>query len=277
MPPLEPDPGGTALFSPADLEQITTTTFVEQIFYRAEVESTNDVALTFGRDPTHGSGTTMILADRQSAGRGRGTNRWWSGPGALTFSLLLDAGWLSLPKRWWPKISLTAGLAVCEALTPIAGDNRLAVKWPNDVYLNGRKVSGILAEAIHGEQGRIVLGFGINVNNAIERAPPELRQTAIALCDICHVQVNALQVLQAILRQLAEQLNRLRVGDGDLREPWRRRCMLTGKTVQVSDHSQQFEGRCLGIDDDGALVLESESGRHRCLTGTVKSVDDAVG
>src|SRR5438034_451345 len=102
------------------------------------------------------------------AGRGRGTNRWWSADGALTFSLVLEAPQERLPMSRWPQVALVAGVAVCEALERMAPRAEMRVKWPNDVYLAGRKICGILSESVPARRDRIVVGIGVNVNNRVQ-------------------------------------------------------------------------------------------------------------
>ena len=120
----------------------------------------------------------IVVAEQQTAGRGRGQNRWAAAPGALTFSLLLDAPQTST-LAW---ASLGAAVAVAEALEKTARDLGSAVetqlKWPNDVLCAQRKLCGILLETT---ASRWIVGVGINVNNPV---PPELAASAIALREV---------------------------------------------------------------------------------------------
>src|SRR5207247_1705002 len=111
------------------------------------------------------------LTERQTAGRGRGSNRWWTADGALTFSLVLEAPPDRLPPSRWPQVALVAGIAVCEALQTPAPRAALRVKWPNDVYLADGKICGILSESIPGWRDRLVVGIGVNVNNRVKSGP----------------------------------------------------------------------------------------------------------
>jgi BirA family transcriptional regulator, biotin operon repressor / biotin---[acetyl-CoA-carboxylase] ligase len=105
---------GFTKFTETDLPRIASETFVADVVHLPEVSSTNDLAMnkvTSGERPM----PHLVLADRQTAGRGRGGSRWWSQPGGLTFSLILEMNPVALPKQRWPQISLAVGLAVCRA------------------------------------------------------------------------------------------------------------------------------------------------------------------
>lgn len=97
------------------LERVQAETFVEYIEFHERISSTNDRALQLAGELV-GARPLLVIANHQSGGRGRGKNQWWASPGSLTFSLVLDAAAVSLPPRSWPLVSLTVGLAVCEAL-----------------------------------------------------------------------------------------------------------------------------------------------------------------
>jgi BirA family transcriptional regulator, biotin operon repressor / biotin---[acetyl-CoA-carboxylase] ligase len=251
---------------PFDLTRLYETGCLERIEHHAELGSTNDQALALAaRDDLELP--LLVLAERQTAGRGRGTNRWWAVDGALTFSLVVapDA---RLPAAHWPRLSLAAGLAICQALECFAPQALFQVKWPNDVYAEGRKIAGILIESPAQSRGRLVIGIGVNVNNSLAAAPDDMRSLATALCDIDHRQRDLTSVLAAILTQLVGQL--AAAGQmASIASGWQERCLLTGNTVQVQSGGETIIGRCLGIDEQGALLLQTESGRRSIVSGTV--------
>lgn len=257
------------IFSPRDLERVVTETFVGQVDYHTELASTNNRGLELAREQGEIPIATLVLTERQTAGRGRGKNRWWSGQGGLVFSVLVDCGALKLPASRWPTISLTTGLAVCDAIEKTIEVCDAKLKWPNDVYLRGCKACGILVEAPDSRRARVIIGIGINVNNIAALAPLELRGHAISLSDIAQQTVEPTDVLIQVLRQLAERLASLARGTQDLRRDWQARCLLTGQSVEIDLDTRHLIGVCHGIDDDGALVLETEFGIERCLSGTV--------
>ena len=271
-----------------DADRLKAETFVAHVEIHEELASTNDRALELATDsdlPLPG----LVVAHRQVQGRGRGSNVWWSSTGALTCSLLLELPADQLPTSRWPEMSLTVGSSVCAALSRRFPGEDVRLKWPNDVYLRGAKLCGILIEVAHvagqverphtgtrrspdeRRPARIVIGVGLNVNNSIQQAPEEIRSRAVALCDVGGPQ-RIEDVLVDVLREFAEQLNGLRRDPASIRAIWRRFDLLSGRTVSIDESSQnRVTGTCLGIDDDGALLLQTDSGPRRCYAGVVHS------
>lgn len=183
----------------------------------------------------------MIVADHQTAGRGRAGRSWLDVPGAmLMFSALLR----DVPPDRAALVSLRAGVAVARA---IGNDARL--KWPNDVRLGGRKVCGILGEL---SSGYVVVGIGLNVGHAQGDLPDDLEATSIRIAtgdtprrdDLC----------AAILRELDGVLDE----DGWL-DDYRKRCETIGSRVRVELTDGTFEGTAEAVRDDGALVVDGRA------------------
>ncbi len=259
-----------ALHSIVDPFRVERETFVAEAEVHAELASTNDRALHLAQTATRLP--RLVVALRQTAGRGRGANRWWADEGALTFSLLLDVP--RLPLERWPQISLTVGGAVCEAVAALIPAADVRLKWPNDVYVNGRKACGILVEVPPAPvTGRIVIGIGLNVNNSVSGAPAEIRARATSLRDVGGTSLNLTDVLVAVLRGVDSDLASLDAGDPDLAARWRRLCLLSGRSVALHDGARSIAGTCLGIDDDGALLLQTEAGPRRFLGGVVEAFE----
>jgi BirA family biotin operon repressor/biotin-[acetyl-CoA-carboxylase] ligase len=257
---------------PFDLDRIRSSGLVREVEFHAEIDSTNDRATEQARLPQLDC-PYLVLAARQSAGRGRGSNRWWSAPGALTFSLVLDARQSGLPPERWPQIALAAGGAVCEAIEQSIPDAAVGLKWPNDVYLAGKKACGILVEAPAGGTGRLLVGTGVNVNNSLASAPPELTQIATSMIDVAGRPFDLTDVLLAILARFGDWRSHLVNNERGLFERWRTRCLLTGKRVCLNTGSRQVTGLCRGIDDAGLLVLSTPDGTERYLSGTIVSFE----
>jgi len=166
-----------------DSARIVRESFVQQVRYHETIDSTNDDALEFCRNnpcPV----PLLVVTSRQTAGRGRSSNQWWSTTGALTCSLVIRPDDFGIAEREWPKASLTTGLSICLALDTLAGEQEVSLKWPNDVWMNRRKICGILIE-VGGRRPAptLVIGIGINVNNSFSGAPDELREIATSLVD----------------------------------------------------------------------------------------------
>jgi BirA family biotin operon repressor/biotin-[acetyl-CoA-carboxylase] ligase len=201
---------------------------------------------------------TAVVAETQTAGRGRRGRVWRDDPGAsLLCSVILRS---TLPPARVPTLSLAAGVAVAEALASAAGvDARL--KWPNDVLLGERKVAGILLER-HGEA--LVLGIGVNV--AQPAFPPELAARATSLA-LAGASVDREVILSTVLDRVRRWRDRLeRDGFDAVRERWTGLAAMLGTTVSVDG----VAGVARGLDDDGALLIETDGGTVRVLSGDVQ-------
>ncbi len=257
-----------------DLDRVRAETFVDEIEFRAELPSTNDLALELARNEDARL-PLLVLAERQTCGRGRGANRWWSADGALTFSLVLDAKSLTQSPERLPQISLTTALAVCEGLQQLEPTLGAGLKWPNDVYVQGRKICGILIEVPSRPKGRLVIGVGVNVNNSLADAPEDLRDTATSLRDVTGTNSDLSEVLIAILRAFSGHLEQL-AGGLSLSEEWEKRSILTGCAVRLAAGREEIRGVCLGIEEDGALLLETDQGVQRFFTGVIVQFEHFV-
>lgn len=256
-----------------DVDRILRETFVAEVVYHETVDSTNNAALEHCRGDKVRS-PFLVLTSRQTSGRGRGKNLWWSPGGSLTFSLAIDAEGFGLPAELWPKASLTTGLSVCLAIESLlAGDeSKVALKWPNDVHLQGRKLCGILIEVGPRSSGMLVIGIGVNVNNSFVEEPCELKSKATSLLDATGRRFNQTDVLTAVLKEIERQLSRLASADPGLAADWQTRCALRGRTVEVDTGKRRATGICLGIDEDGALVLSTNNGPKQIFGGTVTGI-----
>ncbi|MEX0938949.1 MAG: biotin--[acetyl-CoA-carboxylase] ligase [Pirellulales bacterium] len=257
-----------------DLDRIVRESFIQQVAYHRTVPSTNSAAMELCRQGAFVS-PQLVLASQQTAGRGRGANVWWSAPGSLTFSVLLRPAEFRLPQSLWPKMSLTMGLSVCHAVDELLREVpgvQAGLKWPNDVYLDGRKVCGVLVEVGPRPSESLVIGIGLNVNNSFSDAPAEIQSRAIALADRAGQPLDMTHVLVTVLRQIEQHLTLLADGSPDLADAWQARCALRGKTVEIQSGTRTTTGVCQGIDEEGALVLLTESGPARVFGGVVAQV-----
>ena len=139
-----------------DLERIRQAAGVLSLEYHPHLPSTNTRALAWAEEDSL-TLPALVLTDMQTAGRGRGDHRWWASPGALTFSLVVP-GLADREGTPWSRIALTAGLAVGHALQQLQPGLPVGLKWPNDVYVSGRKICGILVEVPPRRSDRLVVG-----------------------------------------------------------------------------------------------------------------------
>jgi BirA family biotin operon repressor/biotin-[acetyl-CoA-carboxylase] ligase len=268
-----------------DIERVRRDTFVADVEFHPEVDSTNSRAAIVAAKPNLVT-PLLVLAERQTAGRGRGTNVWWSAPGSLTFSLLFDAATIGVPIDRWPQVSLAVALAIRQTIAELLPREVVQVKWPNDVFLNARKVAGILVEVPPVRPQKLVVGIGVNVNNSFAAAPPELHSIATSLIDaaqsaqlkITNYQLpisdsfDLTEILVGLLQGIDRELPQLKHATPNLTARWRPHCFLQGRTVQVTSGPTTHVGVCEGIDDTGALILHSETGVNCLLSGVVTSI-----
>ncbi|WP_374498173.1 biotin--[acetyl-CoA-carboxylase] ligase [Vogesella indigofera] len=226
-----------------------------------EIDSSNTQLTTrAAQGAPHG---LVLAAERQTAGRGRLGRRWQMRLGAgLTFSLLwrFDRGLSGLAG-----LSLVVGIAIVRALREFGVP--VALKWPNDVLLDGRKLAGILIELSGDALGpaAVVIGIGLNV-----AAPGEVDQPVANLADAgCKVGRNAL--LAALLNQLAKVLSQFdRDGFAAFRDEWHQLAAFIGQPVRLSfSHGEPADGVAVGVDDSGALLVDGAAGRRVFHVGEV--------
>lgn len=258
---------------PIDLQRVQQATFIQGLSYHQQLPSTNSHAMQLAAAPSQTP--LLVLAESQTAGRGRGDNQWWSADGGLTFSLLVDRPAFSL--RQTLLVSLATGLAICEGLQNPVPTAAVGLKWPNDVHLAGRKVCGILVERAAANAGCFVLGIGVNVNNPSAKAPAAVARRAISLAEYTGESCDRTAVLIELLQAVEASLAALEADPGGTLAKWRTYCLLTDKQVCVQQGLQQGQrrvvGRCCGIDDQGALVVQDERQLHRCVSGTVRLLE----
>ena len=207
-------------------------------------DSTNERARALAASGApHG---TLVTADEQHAGRGRQGRAWTAPPtSAVLMSVVLRELSETLP--------LAAAVAVSEAV-PL----ETQIKWPNDVWIDGRKVAGILVEG-RPQEGWAVLGIGLNVTT--EEFPPELHATSLRLAG---ADLSREAALAALLDALRLWLPRPR---SQVLAAWRSRDALLGRTVRWSNGSN--EGVAAGVDSSGALIVETRNGRVTLDAGEV--------
>ena len=223
-----------------------------------QVSSTNDVAARAAHSRANEG--LVVLADSQSAGRGRRGNTWTAPAGSSVLMSILLFPDRPLDDPTW----LTALGAVATADVVASVTCRPAqIKWPNDVRVDGRKVAGILVERNAGS----ILGIGINVNLTVDEFPPELRQTAVSLRIVRGERLDRSE----IARDLIEHIDRLYEegrarGPGALSARWRDRLEAMGRHVQIQALDGDIEGRLVDADLTTGLRLAHPDGSTRGIT-----------
>lgn len=227
------------------------------------VSSTNDRLRVLAREGARPF--TTVIAEEQTGGRGRSGRSWWSPHGSgLWLSVLLEGEAEGAP----PLTPIVVGVAVARAVAATAPDLSPRIRWPNDVLVGGRKVCGILCEGVTG--GRVIAGVGINVSQAPDDFPADLRGRAGSLEAAAGTSVSRPRLAGALLEALGDLFRdgpprRL---DGGLGSEVEALDALRGVRVEAG---VGVSGRVLGIAPDGALIVEDRQGRrNRILAGSVR-------
>jgi BirA family biotin operon repressor/biotin-[acetyl-CoA-carboxylase] ligase len=235
--------------------------------------STNDIARQWAVDGAPAG--SVVIAEEQTAGRGR-FGRSWSAPAgsALLVSVIVrpDAS-----SSYLPRLTMVGAVSMAEVLAELT-PGQVSLKWPNDVLLNGRKVAGVLPEAIwEGERlSAVVLGIGLNVR--VDFAGTPLVNRAISVEAVTGTTVDRAALLAALLGRVDHWSARL--GDPALSGTWRGWLSTLGQRVAAS-HADRQTGRIIGlaldVEADGALLLRTDDGLvHRVVAGEVTLADDQV-
>lgn len=214
---------------------------------------------------------TALIAEEQTAGRGRRERRWTAPPGAAILCSLVCRPPLR-PDDLFP-LSAVVSLGLCRAVEQSTG-LRPAVKWPNDLLLDGRKVAGILtvARLAGGALDHAVVGFGLNVNVPPERLPEATENApgATSLAIALGRPVDRLALLAALLTAIDDAYDRLHLGERDaINADWRALLVGLGEAVRVQIDGGLVEGRFVDVEHNGALVLGTAGGTQRLLVGDV--------
>ncbi|MEE9911420.1 MAG: biotin--[acetyl-CoA-carboxylase] ligase [Deltaproteobacteria bacterium] len=223
------------------------------LYYYEEIGSTNDEAFRIGM--TGAPEGTALVANSQSAGRGRMQRVWHSPAGANIYTSIILRPAFETARA--PQISIAAGVAAAETLSDYCPD-RVHLKWPNDVLIGGKKVCGILAHMkMAGDAiDFVVVGTGINVNLDREQFPPDIRKIATSLAMETGREISRLQVIIRLYENMAKWYRELALnGFGAVREKWLALSPMIGQPVSVLYGEEVVSGKALGLDDDGSLIL----------------------
>jgi BirA family biotin operon repressor/biotin-[acetyl-CoA-carboxylase] ligase len=236
------------------------TLFGSNVRYYPVTGSTNVEAHTLARGGAPEG--TLVLAEEQTAGRGRRGRSWVAPAGSsLLFSLLFRPG---LPPDRAQYLTMLCSLAILDAVTPLTG-TPIQLKWPNDLVSGTRKLAGILTEvsAAGSRLDYVIVGIGLNVNWRPETAP-ELQDIATGLSLLAGHSLDRLPLLVDILRGVEARYRRLQAGESPQLE-WARRLATLGKPVTVQTATGDVSGFAESVDETGALIVRTSDGRSVSL------------
>ncbi|MBN1366782.1 MAG: biotin--[acetyl-CoA-carboxylase] ligase [Dehalococcoidales bacterium] len=233
-------------------KNLSTHIVGRNILYFPSVTSTNDVAKEIARKQVIEG--TVVIADEQTAGKGRLNRTWTSPEGVIAYSAILNPSVAQLPL-----MIMIASLSVVHAIRNITGI-KARIKWPNDVQIDGKKVCGILIEnSLRG--GKVeysVIGIGINANvNTVEY--PEIAETATSLSFISGREIPKVDLIQGLMIEL-DKLYLSMHNSKSIFEEWRDNLVTIGQYVRAVSGDTVYEGTAESVKPDGSLLIKQAGG-----------------
>jgi BirA family biotin operon repressor/biotin-[acetyl-CoA-carboxylase] ligase len=249
--------------SPAAITDNLDTRFIgRKVICYLKLTSTNDIAKRRAQQGSREG--TVIVAEEQTAGRGRIKRAWLSPKGSIALSIILR------PKlAYLPSLIMVASLAVAHSIEQVTG-LKAQIKWPNDVLVNDKKVCGILIESdVKGDSvDYAIIGIGVNVN----LKPSEFPQISALATSLSHElgrDVSRLDIIRSLLAEIEKLYLALPAGQSVYQE-WRDRLVTLGKRVQVRSGEATYKGVAEGASSDGSLLLrQSDGSLIKIVTGDV--------
>jgi BirA family biotin operon repressor/biotin-[acetyl-CoA-carboxylase] ligase len=227
------------------------------LYFYDTIGSTNDVADKFARDGSpHG---TLVVADEQTAGRGRAGRAWYTPPNcAIAMSLVLRPETTHLPVL--ARLSALGAVAMAHAIERAGAE--VAIKWPNDILIAGKKVGGVLAECswLGSDLAFAVLGIGVNIREGSIPDDADIDFPATYLEDVVGERVDRAEFLFAVLDGIGVWYPKM--GTRAFIEAWDRRLAYRGREVVVREGQSEIDGVLVGISEDGRLDLITNTGEH---------------
>lgn len=227
------------------------------------VESTMDIIFALaGEGAPHG---TIVVADEQTAGRGRAGRRWNAPAGSSLLMSVLLRPTVSFDKL--PTLPLIVGVAVAEAIESIADFSEpIALKWPNDIFIHSKKLAGVLMHSRGGGDVAPIVNIGIGIN--ISSTRNELPESGTSVWLESNARATSTDIELAVLERLEERYEEwIESGPNSGLTAWRSRAMYIGALVTVVQDSRELTGVFRDITDSGALLIESASGVHEVVAG----------
>lgn len=291
-------------------QKLAEGSFIRLVERHSQIDSTNNRArrLALNQEPLLGQDgpsvktlqealPCLILADQQSAGRGRGGNRWWTGPGSLAMTLLMP------PLREWPQlfqrtrlnrshpspmeppekglspscasepefqpglIGLAAALVVLRTVCSRLPGAEAGLHWPNDVFAAGKKLAGVLVEIL--SNGLVVVGVGVNTNNTAQEAPDDIRPRVATLRDLTGQTHPHEEFLTELLGQAEQVFSSLVQSPRKTALEADQWCRQKGRSLTVQTPEGMVHGICQGIGPEGELLLKTPEGVRRIFSGSI--------
>lgn len=234
---------------------LNTKVIGKEIKYFKETESTNIIANEIAASVDEG---TLVIAESQTAGRGRLGRKWISPEGGIWLSIILKPGIQPLHAT---RITFLAGVSVARAIRNLGLPAK--IKWPNDILINGKKACGILTE-IRAEADIIdylIIGIGVDANIDTESFPDEIRDISTSLKKEMGDKINRVDFVRKLLEEFDElYLKFQKDGFKSILEEWRNMSATIGEWVKITTQTHTIYGEAIGVNNEGALILETGEG-----------------
>ena len=230
-----------------------------------EVDSTNNIAMKLATEGAKEG--TAVFAEYQRSGKGR-LHRKWHSPKRkdILLSLILRP---DIPPRKVTQITIASAIAAVQTIRNLYGLPAM-IKWPNDIYIKERKCAGILIEmsAELDTINHIVIGIGVNVNSGVTDFPKDIRGSATSINIELGKNCCRIECTRELLRQFEKQFDRLySEGFDEIRKEWLDLSLMLGRRIEVSSERETVAGMPIRLDDDGALILRTDTGIIRKISG----------
>ena len=244
-------------------KDLNTTYIGKELYIYKEVKSTNTVAKFLSMHNVKNG--TVVISEKQTEAKGRSGKTWESPLGGVWLSIILKP---NVDQSKFPLITLATGVAVAKTLEKVGVENP-EIKWPNDIMINGKKVCGILTEAVakFNTVENVIIGVGIDANLDASQLPKELQPGTTTLKEELKREGNDNTLIRIFLEEF-EKISEIFNNEGyeDILKEWRKRSYSIGKIVEVREpFNTYYDGYVIGISKEGALIVEK-------IDGTLKKV-----
>jgi len=259
------------LLLPQEIKNGLSTDYIGQkIFYFPELESTNIIAKVKASPRAEGINEgTIIIAERQSAGKGRLGRRWFSPLGGIWLSLIL---YPQLSPSYIPRITLMAAVAIVKAMERYA-QIKSQIKWPNDILIKEKKVCGILTEmsAELDIINWIVVGIGINANINQGEFPEDIKDNSVSLKEILGKKISRVRLTQILLEEFEKYYERLKRREfSSILKEGKLYSHTLKRKIKINMGEKIITGEAIDINEEGALILKKEDGELlEIISGTI--------
>ena len=259
------------LLLPQEIQRGLSTNYIgKEIYYFPELKSTSIIAKEKALHGAEGIGEgTLIIAERQSAGKGRLGREWFSPAGGIWLSIIL---YPQLSPSYISRITLMTAVAVVRAIK-VCTHIKSQIKWPNDILINEKKVCGILTEmsAELDIINWVVVGIGINANIDLRDFPEDIQENTISLKETSGKEISRVKLAQTFLQEFEKYYEKLKRKEFPfILKEWRLYSHTLGKKIRVDIGERIITGEAMDISESGVLILKKEDGELiEIISGTI--------